>query len=167
LQIGTNGSIFTGYTPNNFGFTLYFKNLIQGGQFELGCFDGSLFLGGRFRFNDTTCKAAICDNNNYVGTTYPGSPGYFSTNRISSTDLRMFWANSTNAHQQFSTTVTASNSFGFPSASLQLFSLDLSSGFTNATISFSAFHQALTAAESANFFNAVQALRTALGGGFV
>jgi hypothetical protein len=154
-------------TNNNAGFTVYCKSIPASDNFQVGAYDGSAFFGCRVRFNDLTCKGTICDNNNYVGpATFPGN-GLFAINRVSSTDQRMFWGNSTNVPAQIGTTVAAGNAFNMPNAQLGMFSLDGSSGWSSGTLSFFAAHSGMSLSEFTDFFTAIQALRTALGGGFV
>lgn len=99
--------------------------------------------------------------------------GYTSVNRSSTTNLVMYKANSTNAHAQVSSNATTPTAYAAMSA-LPLFVL-AANGPTLGTpnnpsskrVSFAAIHQPLSLSDSASFYNAIQALRTAFGGGFV
>lgn len=99
--------------------------------------------------------------------------GYTSVNRSSTTNLVMYKANSTNAHAQVSSNATTPTAYAAMSA-LPLFVL-AANGPTLGTpnnpsskrLSFAAIHQPLSLSDSASFYNAIQALRTAFGGGFV
>lgn len=106
---------------------------------------------------------------NVISGASPGA-GYYCRSRVSATDHRIYFANSTNPHAQlgatdstsFSSTLSAQNMYSNgenDSGALQFPCSD--------KISFLAFAVGLTSADSSNIFNRVQAFRQALGGGFV
>ncbi len=99
-------------------------------------------------------------------------PGYYSLNRVSSTDLRMYYAKSSSAHAQIGATGTTSDTTAFAAYNIYVFCQFLwNTGGTYGNsinrLSFVALHSGFSAAQSASFYSAVQALRTALGGGYV
>lgn len=97
--------------------------------------------------------------------------GYLSVNRIANNDLRIFRANSGLPHAQFGATnvgvdVDQRASVAF---AINVFCTNWGGarGISDRRYSFCALHTGLTTAQSLDFYNAIQALRTALGGGFV
>lgn len=105
-----------------------------------------------------------------VSTTAPNLNGYYSGNRISASDNRIFFANSVNAHAQVGSTASGASN-GPISANMYILAghntaLGGAADFVNRTISFFALHHGLTSAQSATFFNVVQSMRVGLGGGF-
>jgi hypothetical protein len=100
----------------------------------------------------------------------PATGGYFSVNRTSSTQIDMYFGNSSTPHfdlapggggAQTGAIITDQRLFAFA-----LNSNGSPASYTPNAISFLAVHQGLTASDSLNFFNAIQTLRIALGGGF-
>lgn len=99
--------------------------------------------------------------------------GYVSGNRTAINASAIYIANSTVPHQTLatssSTTTTGRNqtSFNDPlmwgESNQNRLANDIS---TNTTISFLAYHLGLTATDSQNFFNLIQTMRQAMGGGF-
>jgi hypothetical protein len=98
--------------------------------------------------------------------------GYYSANRISSTDLSLYYAKVGTAHSRVAQTVTAVSSqragqFINVFAGNAYESFNPSYAPTNARYSFVSFHKGLTQSESLVLYNAVFKLRTAFGGGYV
>lgn len=93
--------------------------------------------------------------------------GYYCDSRVSSTDHRLFFANSTNAHAQIGSTNATSFTGSLGNvASCKLFCTD-SSGpvlFTSDTLSMFVWHQGFTAVESAQVFSRLDTLRGIIGG---
>jgi len=94
--------------------------------------------------------------------------GMYICTRPSSTDQAVFIGKS----GSFITGSSASGQAGIgspPIAPIWIFGVPQNNGtFTAGTrMSFFAYHQGLTFAQSQNFFNAVQTLRTSLGGGYI
>ena len=151
-------------SANNSGYTIYTTGLTSGNYMQLGAYDGTNFLGGHLR--NPGLGGAICDNGNYIGGTYIAG-GYFSCNRISSTNLAMYFGNSTNAHAQSGATGTSANSSVLPNDNMRIFCFFLGGSpfwYTPDPLNFIALHAGLTSTQSSTFFIFVQALRTALGG---
>jgi len=93
--------------------------------------------------------------------------GYCSCNMLNGNGT-MYQANSTTPHALVQTQVGMQQN-NQPDTPVMIFAVGDDGALSNAsdvTISFAAIHQALTATESLAFYNAVQALRVALGGGF-
>lgn len=102
-----------------------------------------------------------------VTTTQIGA-GFYSGSRTASNFMAMYFANSTTAWAQKSSSASASG--GLSSHSTYVFALDGAGtpfGFSNSTVSFFAIHKGLSSALGQALFNAVDALRVALGGGRV
>jgi hypothetical protein len=98
--------------------------------------------------------------------------GYFSSNRTSTSAFSVYWANSGNAHGSIASGGSTSNQP--PNCgSISAYQLQDCNGDTGqqylygGTLSFLAIHHGLTSTQSSNFFNRIQTLRQALGGGFV
>jgi hypothetical protein len=99
----------------------------------------------------------------------PGA-GYYSNDRLTTTDHKLYFANSSNAHAQIGATDATNYAGAGTSVAVSLFVANLSgvlTSFSSDRISFAALHTGLTQAESLSLFNAVVAMRTALGGGVV
>ena len=99
-----------------------------------------------------------------------GLAGYYSLNRLTSTDLRAYFANSGNAFAQIGSSAVASTAIPNTNhVNVWACASPADSGisFTDRRLSYISFHDGFTANESKLEFNRVQALRTALGGGFV
>lgn len=100
-----------------------------------------------------------------------GWKGFSSGNRTSGTAIALYIASST---QAFTQVASNNNSvIGNAMPTVQFAGMGYNSqtnvltGNTDRTISFIAIHTGLTSAQAQNLFNAVQALRVAMGGGFV
>jgi hypothetical protein len=97
--------------------------------------------------------------------------GYVCGVKSASNARSLYFANSTNAHAAIATN-NITNESTAPDAAGNVFVMagdegGSASGFTTQRLSFFSLGLALSTADSANLFNAVQALRTSLGGGFV
>jgi hypothetical protein len=99
-------------------------------------------------------------------TPQPGN-GYYSSNRVSTTNLKLYFANQANAHAQVGSATTASGAalasvlYAFASRNTN----GIAGLFDAKRLSLIAFHLGLTSAESATFYSLIAALRTSLGGG--
>ncbi|MEK7686173.1 MAG: hypothetical protein AAB466_12190 [Verrucomicrobiota bacterium] len=96
--------------------------------------------------------------------------GYYSVNRTATNNFKAYKARSNLAHTQISTLSTQSGSA--PNQSMAAWGgWYMNVGFiaypTGKRLSFVAFHDGLTSAESAAFYAAIQKMRNAMGGGFV
>lgn len=94
--------------------------------------------------------------------------GYYSVNRTTSTDNKLYYAKSSTSHAQIASSTTNSQP-GTNNVEAYMFTGNEGGPqpyYSGKTISFMALHQPLTSTESSNFYNAIQALRTSLGGGY-
>lgn len=93
--------------------------------------------------------------------------GYYSMDRVSNSSLLFYRANSGLAHNQAGSSGSAAsallNSLSYVFA-VRNTATGLPSSYSNKTLNLVAVHYPLTATESANFYNAIQALRTTFGG---
>ena len=108
-------------------------------------------------------------NTQFVSNPTPGN-GWFSSQRVSTTDFRAFFANSGNAHTQLGATDTSLYTGGSNLSSAVTTHSDANAGnqfFSSDTISAVFITTGLTPTEDAALFARVQTLRQALGGGFV
>lgn len=119
---------------------------------------------------------ADCWDNNGVSSLASAAPnlaGFYSASRISATDFRSYFANSTNAFAQKSINTNASAQTWFGGAgnnNLCVCGVEFSGTLVAATArrqSFFCAHEGLTAVETQALFNLVQAFLIAKGGGFV
>jgi hypothetical protein len=125
-------------------------------------------------FGATTCFFLCWDGANGQCTgTYPGggsSAAYFSGNRTAANLSSIYYANTGNAHQQIGTIATMGGTRqNAPAYLLDAFNITGPGCGTISTkrMSFAALHLGLSQAQSLILFNAVQAMRTSFGGGFV
>lgn len=153
------------------------------GNADFGCFSG-LGPGNEFSLwsNAGNFGQFTCWNSSSGGIVTAALPaanfsGYVSGNRVGTNDLRLFCANSGNAHAQIgSTVVTASSSGRAAAPSTFNKPFIYSENFQNYNglpiahsgkrLSFVALHLGLTVAQSLKFFNRIQTMRMAFGGGF-
>ncbi len=153
------------------------------GHADFGCFSG---LGPLNEFalwsNEGNNGQFSCWNDSTGGVVSGAFPtsnfsGYVSGNRIGANDLRIFCANSGNAHAQIGSTVTTASSsgrivggniFNHPFIYSENFQNYNGSaiGHSGKRLSFFALHTGLTQAQSLLFYNRVQTMRMAFGGGF-
>lgn len=116
---------------------------------------GSLTLAGVW---DTINRASIA--------TVGGA--FYSGNRVAVNDMSLSWGNSGTAYAKVNTNATVNGNAPLSA------SIYIGGGNTNGTValvpqsvSFYAVHDGLTLAEGTILFNAVKAIRTSFGGGFV
>lgn len=99
-----------------------------------------------------------------------GLAGYYSLNRLTSTDLKAYFANSGNAFAQIGSSAVASTAIPNTNhVNIWACASPADSGisFTDRRVSYISFHDGFTAAESQLEFNRVQQLRIDLNGGSV
>lgn len=156
--------------PSAAGISWYAKFVTTQG-FNAGGYDGTWGLmhaakhsdGKSYAYNGSIASNAIVVNPS------PGA-GFYSDLRVSATDHKLYFANSGNAFAQIGVT-DATNYGGTAFAgTMWTHAENLSAGIqfpASDTLSFIAYHNALTASEASTLFDKVQAMRTAFGGGFV
>jgi len=118
--------------------------------------------GKTYDYNGTIAGNAIIINPS------PGN-GFYSDQRISATDHRLFFANSGTSHTQEGSTDV--NSWTSAQSSFSMLFMAESDGGgpespSNNTDSFVAATKGLNSTQSSNLYNRVQTLRTVLGGGY-
>lgn len=169
---GSTKYLDTGLTPTvafssdtSFGLTDYHvtTDSNQGRDFGITCAALIQYSNASYFdcFNEVVGQGRITASNS-------GWTGFLSGNRTASNSFAIYKANSGTGHTSL---VTGNTSGGTrPSISVFAFAYNTSgspSGFVGRRKSLLAIHQGLTSGESASFYNAIQALRTALGGGYV
>lgn len=173
--VGNNsGHLDPVFTPNNFasaanaGVSVYDITASNTNTYEVGSFDGGTSQATLRCGNGGNVVGCMFASGNQFTAANPGA-GFFSMNRVSATDFRLFWGNSTNPLAQIGATLAGAN--GATNAfSIYTHGLNSSGSPTLLsahTLSFIAFHNGLTLAQATVLFNAAQAMRVALGGGFV
>ena len=96
--------------------------------------------------------------------------GYISFNRFGTNTQSVYRASSGTAHEVLGTRDALSTTFGTNNNEISFFGCWDGSGITfpsNKRFSFCAVHDGLTEAQSSDLYDAVQAMRTALGGGYL
>lgn len=136
---------------------------------------------GSYDTMDFYIAAKYSDGNSYltsgnpraVGGVVVASPGagFYTSQRTSSTVSKGYFANSSNAFAQIGSTDTTV-SVGYPATRTQYSgavqqSVGGAALYSSDRISFSCITTGLSSAQGATLYSLVQALRTALGGGFV
>ena len=99
-----------------------------------------------------------------------GLAGFYSCNRTGHTDSRIFFANGSTSFAQIGVTSVTPAVQVPDTNTIPVFCVRAQSGakfqFTSHRLSLIAFHQGLTPVQSQALYNAAQALRVALGGGY-
>lgn len=161
-----------GNITNNPGYTVY-TNLAPKNPVEAltgAADDGNYDLSLNLQISPTGIAADIpyAGGSGRIFPAIANWIGYISANRTAANLANLFIASSGTAHQQLGTNA---NVIVPPTLNknMDVFGANFGPNPNRATnrISFVAFHHGLTQAESSDFFNAVQALRTSFGGGFV
>ncbi len=188
---GASKVIKTGLLPstlfssdNNSGVSLYVHTQTTSQtQWDLGITNpvtaSNVFqLNSRFNSPPATVLYDNYDNITFNGEANGAMPvtGFYSCNRVSSTDCRVYAANSTNAWAQYAATigavsssrVFANNAFN---TGICVWSTVAGNGvpfnYSARRYSYISFHDGLTSAEGQMEYNRVQTFRTSIGGGFV
>jgi hypothetical protein len=166
LLTGVHPSSISGQ-PNSGGYTIYFYTCPSEASTDLAVYLNPDQAG---LFNISGTVVFDCWNSAAGATTVslPGFTGYVSGNRVSASETHIYAANSGTAH--YSAAGNSGAPGTAPNAELWAWAMNATGSplyLSTKRLSFIAIHQGLTAAESLNFYNAVQALRTALGGGMV
>lgn len=169
-QVGTN--LFPGTPVTNSGITAYaFTNPSVAQAAITGCSDGSSSLCALEMYNGITSLLMFDVASDLLNVPNVGFTGYVSANRTAVNALAIYEASSVVPHHTLASNVVnntgngAANPFAFT-----VFCYNDNTGtllFTNQRVSFIAYHQGLTSAQSALLFARIQTLRTALGGGVV
>lgn len=177
LTGGAGGSVRylkTGIAPNaifpsvnNTGMTLYvFQSQNSANETTMGCGDAgptnfyTMYdeLSGLKYYQEA--GAAMTDAGQFNG--------YISGSRTAANAKAWYKANSVTPHALIASSAAAPVG-GMAAQDFWIFTFNQAGvpvAFSSATLSFIAFHKGLTQAQSALFFARIQALRTALGGGF-
>jgi hypothetical protein len=146
------------------GATVVGTEVLFGSVNSNGAFDCVIGFNG-----PTQAFVIFCDGGGgrEILITPPGA-GYSSGNRLTTTDLKLYFASQASAHAQVGTASVATYAAG-AGGMFAFAGRHTANGnpyyFTNKRISFMAIHLGLTSAESAAFYALVAALRTSLGGG--
>ncbi len=177
LDTGVSGSNYS--NDNTAGLTVYAYTTglsADAGTYEAGYTNDDGSDGASISFHDNNANIfrfwAFNLNNGGCLFSSTGS-GYLSGNRISSTDMRMYFANASIAHSQvaintgLNTGARAAHNifvhavYHWNAGGLVTF------GASPSRLSFAAIHDGLTSNESGQFFSFIQAYRQQIGGGWV
>lgn len=168
---GNTQYVKSGFNPvagfssdNDVGFSAYNPSAPATASDSLGlATDGGNFFG-RFGTSLIGCYAAWAPA--YGGGTPCCPPGFHSTNRVGSTTINCYEANSGTA---FNLVATGAGSGTRPNFDVWFGTWNNAGSPANGqhvTYSFAAFHQGLTSSEAHALYDAVQAMRVSFGGGF-
>lgn len=158
-------------SANSGGIAIYGKTVAASAAgVHFGCF-APANSGFYCKLDQTgNTNGIIADNGNPTNVAFPGN-GFFSFQRVSSTDLRAYWGNSTNPHAQIGATVVAANATAMPNQNAAFMALNNNATIANwvtDTISFIiVFNGGLSSSDDSTVFSAVQTFLTSKGGGFV
>lgn len=166
----TPGLVGTAIFPddNSAALHLYCFTYPTGNVFPFGCDTsgngGAIYM----QFFSGTCFFNCWDPANNMATGATSSrAGFYSCNKTASNAAAIYFASSAVAFTTLGTGNTAHahirNNDGGPT----IMATRCASGFSGATLSFAALSYGFSSADSQTLYNAVQALRQALGGGFV
>jgi hypothetical protein len=177
---GANRFLNVGCTPStmwasasNIGFSCYVSVYVGNGNWTtMGCTGG----GNQLQFFEGTAAANVefdCLNNGNdvaLKNPPPGLGGFYTGNRIANNDSRLFFGNSTTAFAQIGATQTNVMT-GTLVGLLPIWAFGTNNAGplfnTQRTISYLAWHTGMSGTQAAKHFSRVQALRTAMGGGFI
>lgn len=152
----SNGVVVYNYTANASGFEYGGYNGVQG------------ILGAAKHTDNNTYSYSGATATNVVSLASPGN-GYYSAQRVSTSDHRVYFANSITPHAQIGATDVTVVVGTIQNIAFNIMTVNLSGApqfICSNTLSFIAFTTGLSAADSAKLFLRVQQLRTDLGGGF-
>ncbi len=150
-------------TPGaNSGYSMGSGGAANSSQFALVPSSSSSFNGYLWRFvNPNTSDSIVV--------ACPGA-GYYSLNRTGASSLSFYFARSNVAHSLLGSANSAQTGVIEPTYAVAAHAINAVGSvvaFSNVRLSFCALHVGLTSADSLNFYNAIQAMRVSLGGGFV
>lgn len=161
------------YATNPLGLSAYFSTTPASPAQDVGSFTGIFDLRAMILelFSGTSYWVYPYDSGSAWMQSAGTPAGYYSGNRTAGNVNDFYFANSGTPHGPLVATNVQNEGANLqPSHEIYAFAINASgspNGFSNKRISFVAIHFGLTQAESLSLFNAVQTLRTALGGGFV
>jgi len=149
------------------GLTVYYDTYVNEAAVEFGSGDYLVAQSALYLYNGVIyfdChKTTGGQDINHALT----SAGYVSGNRVSSSSFDIYYANSSTAH---SSLVHGTASAETPSTTAMYAWAFNNNGtpayYSSKRLSFMAVHDGLSSTDSVNFYNAVQAMRTSLGGGY-
>jgi len=183
---GTSKSLDTGFVPSNsvnsaepnvdFGVTIISPDssgsntgVEFGSNKTLPSSDNNTLLALNSGGN-TVVEACGFGGGFNISVTQAGN-GYYSANRLTTTNLKLFFANQATSHAEIgsATTVTpgylSCTQLAFATLDFTLGGSGVPANWTSKRLSFIAIHKGLTLAESATFYTLAAALRATLGGG--
>lgn len=163
LSAGITLYVFT--TVNEAVVDLGYANDALTQAFEMVTNSGGVFVGNIYS-QVTGAYVATLPGGSFTGA------GYFSLNRVSATEMRLYIANGGTAHAQLGTTIvteagTRQNQQCYLWSANQTDHAGACSADSQKRYSCLMLHLGLTSTQSNANFNAIQALRTSFGGGFI
>lgn len=169
MRPGVLGTTFPSDT--NAGFSLYSFTGISGvGLWDMAYGNGTGTIACAMKINDggnLTCK--MWNDTSQIVVPTQGA-GYYSGNRTGATDFNVYYGKSTTPHTNIGSSALASGTRQaqqIDAFAVNVYDVPVDTAFSNKTLSFMAFHQGLTSAQSALLFSAVQNSLVFSGAGFV
>jgi len=161
---GLNQPVFV---YNNAGHTIYCHTTENpGGKIDFEAFNPGPFTHIAINYNGAVTYGQINSGLSSINPS-PGT-GYYSCNRIGSS-VKIFHARSDSPHVSKIDTTQSAGDYAANRSNAALLSgwNGAAYAYSGKRLSFFAAHSGLTNVESSSFYNAIQALRMALGGGYV
>jgi hypothetical protein len=170
LDIGM--SPLTEFTGSSIGASIYNVTASGGGtEQDMGeNNDGSNCIQLHIEVAGNAICDATNDSTNRITAANAGWKGYLNMSRTASNVFKLYKANSSTGHAQLGATNAAASAGGGGTIPVFCFARNNNAGgtsFSTKRLSFSSIHFGMTQAQSLAYFNAIQALRTSLGGGFI
>jgi hypothetical protein len=179
---GSSKYLDTGLPPSlmtyaSMGVTLYAAvNPAGGSGTDWGAYDTAYNHASVLQIDRVSDRNCVWDSpfTGRMNTVNTNFTGYISFNRTGVAVNDVYAASSSLSHAKLMATNTVNVSASNPPCNFKnfVFAGNNNGGvgvgdYSHRTLSFAAFHVGLSITESASLYNSVQALRTALGGGFV
>jgi hypothetical protein len=142
--------------PNDNGVEIAWNDVVDSHQFALQFYAGTIYFD---------CYVYSTGRISYAAS---GFTGYVSGNRIASNSEDIYTANSGTTHGSVVHGAGAPGTIGI--GEVYCFAANNFGGaayYSAKRLSFAAIHQGLTSAQSLAFYNSIQAMRVAFGGGYV
>jgi hypothetical protein len=174
LDTGFNASIV--FTATAGGAALYNTTSTNSTEQDMGANNlGANQFQFHISFNVAGTGTAICDMFNdttsRIQTANNGWTGYITMQRTLANVYQLYRANSVTPHANLGGVNANVNASTPPAPTVFVFAMNNNGGggasFSGKRLSFMSLNYGMTQAQSLSFFNAIQAMRTALGGGFI
>jgi hypothetical protein len=158
------------------GLTVYNTTASNATEQDMGCLAGNLLDAvehNAMQVHISVGGSCVCDaysdgTSGRVNVANSSWIGYVSLNRTSTTLSTVYKGNTAGGHTTVGSNSNNNSAWTAPNKNVTVFCGNANDGlfsFSTKRLSFAAIHDGLTAAQSSDFFNAIQNLRGDLGGG--